>query len=122
MTHDHALDYELCRRALERGTLGWLGLIGSKSKGARFRSRFARDGIRAEQIAHLTCPIGIEGVTSKLPAAIAVAVAAQLLRGVGTPPSRGAAPAVAPPDAICTSADCQSCAARQAAGKWAVDP
>jgi len=82
MTHDHALDYALCKRILERKDLGWLGLIGSKSKGARFRSRLARDGVAPEVIARLTCPIGIEGVNSKLPAAIAVAVVAQLLRGV----------------------------------------
>jgi xanthine dehydrogenase accessory factor len=84
MTHDHALDYDLCRRILERGNFGWLGLIGSKSKGARFRSRLTRDGLSPEQIARLTCPIGIDGVSSKLPAAIAVAVAAQLLQGVGS--------------------------------------
>src|SRR5262249_9071940 len=83
MTHDHGLDYEICRRVLARGDFGWLGLIGSKSKGARFRSRLARDGVVAEQVARLTCPIGIDGVGSKLPAAIAVSVAAQLLRGVG---------------------------------------
>src|SRR5207245_830437 len=82
MTHDHGLDYALCRRVLERNDFTWLGLIGSKSKGARFRSRLARDGIAAEVIARLTCPIGIDGVNSKLPAAIAVAVAAQLLRGL----------------------------------------
>jgi xanthine dehydrogenase accessory factor len=82
MTHDHALDFELCRKVLGRCEFGWLGLIGSKSKGARFRSRLARAGMTAEQIERLTCPIGIEGVSSKLPAAIAVAVAAQLLRGV----------------------------------------
>ena len=53
MTHDHALDYALCRKILERNDFGWLGLIGSKSKAARFRSRLARDGIAPETIARL---------------------------------------------------------------------
>jgi xanthine dehydrogenase accessory factor len=116
MTHDHALDYELCRRILERNDFAWLGLIGSKSKGARFRSRLARDGIAAETIARLVSPIGVEGVNSKWPAAIAVAVAAQLLQGLESPAqgrSRHVAPAADPPGPVgaCTSPDCSGCSA-----------
>jgi len=81
MTHDHALDYSLCRAILERGDFAWLGLIGSKSKAARFRSRLARDGVTADAIHRLVSPIGVEGIASKWPAAIAVGVAAQLLQG-----------------------------------------
>jgi xanthine dehydrogenase accessory factor len=87
MTHDHALDYALCHAVLERNDFAWLGLIGSKSKGARFRSRLARDRVSAASIARLVCPIGVEGVNSKSPAAIAVGVAAQLLQGSGSTPS-----------------------------------
>lgn len=79
MTHSHALDYALCRALLERNDLASLGVIGSDSKAARFRSRLRREGVAAEQLARLTCPIGIGGIGSKWPAAIAVAVAAQLL-------------------------------------------
>ena len=82
MTHDHGLDYALCRKILERNEFAWLGLIGSKSKGARFRSRLARDGIPPDTIARLVSPIGVQGVNNKWPAAIAVAVAAQLLQGL----------------------------------------
>jgi xanthine dehydrogenase accessory factor len=89
LTHDHALDYELCRRILARGDAGWLGLIGSASKSARFRSRLRRDGISGERLSGLTCPIGIDGIASKLPAAIAIAIAAQLLqRHAGALPSK----------------------------------
>jgi len=112
MTHDHGLDYALCRRILERNDFAWLGLIGSKSKGARFRSRLARDGVAATTIARLVSPIGVEGVNHKWPAAIAVAVAAQLLQGLET--SRGTAAWGSPSDALagtCTSSDCASCAA-----------
>ena len=95
MTHDHGLDYALCRKILERNEFSWLGLIGSKSKGARFRSRLTRDGIAADMIARLVSPIGVEGVNNKWPAAIAVAVAAQLLQGL-EPPAQGRALNVSP--------------------------
>jgi xanthine dehydrogenase accessory factor len=98
MTHDHGLDYALCRKILERDDFAWLGLIGSKSKGARFRSRLARDGVAAETIARLVSPIGVEGVDSKLPAAIAVGVAAQLLQGLASPPQGRALNVSSSPD------------------------
>ena len=114
MTHEHALDYALCRAILERGDPAWLGLIGSKSKGARFRSRLARDGLAPEAIRRLTCPIGVEGVDSKWPAAIAVGVAAQLLRTPGLTPavdSRRLTARAPPPDPaeICPPGGCASC-------------
>ncbi len=83
MTHDHALDYELCRVILARANSSWLGLIGSASKAARFRSRLRRDGLSRENVSRLTCPIGVPGISSKLPGAIAVAIAAQLLQQAG---------------------------------------
>jgi xanthine dehydrogenase accessory factor len=114
MTHDHALDYALCRAILERGDLAWLGLIGSKSKGARFRSRLARDGLTPEAIRRLICPIGLEGIQSKWPAAIAVGVAAQLLRGSGlsgAADSRELTAGAPPPDPaeICPPGGCAAC-------------
>jgi len=80
MTHDHALDYALCRVILARSNSPWLGLIGSASKSARFRSRLLRDGVNREAVSGLVCPIGVPGISSKLPGAIAVAIAAQLLQ------------------------------------------
>ena len=80
MTHSHQLDYELCRAVLQRNDFAWLGLIGSESKAARFRSRLAREGIPADRIARLVCPIGVPGIESKWPAAIAVGAAAQLMQ------------------------------------------
>jgi xanthine dehydrogenase accessory factor len=80
LTHDHALDYELCRSILRRGDSFWMGLIGSASKAARFRSRLLHDGIGRETLSTLTCPIGIPGIASKLPASIAISIAAQLLQ------------------------------------------
>ena len=80
MTHSHELDYAICRAALERDDLAWVGLIGSETKSTCFRLRLGRDGLDDARIANLVSPIGIDGVRSKQPEAIAVAVAAQLLQ------------------------------------------
>lgn len=80
MTHDHGLDYDLCAGVLAREDFAWLGLIGSASKRARFRSRLARAGFAPARIERLQCPIGVAGIHSKLPQAIAVSVVAQLLQ------------------------------------------
>jgi xanthine dehydrogenase accessory factor len=104
LTHDHALDYELCRSILRRGDSSWLGLIGSASKSARFRSRLLRDGIGRETLRTLTCPIGIPGIASKLPASIAISIAAQLLQQANPP----TATPVAGQNIAC-GASCESC-------------
>lgn len=75
LTHDHALDYRLTAAALA-SEAGFVGLIGSQTKRARFLSRLARDGIDA---ARLTCPIGMPGIVGKEPEVIAIATLAQLL-------------------------------------------
>ena len=80
MSHSHPLDFDLCHALLERNDFAWLGLIGSDSKAARFRSRLARTGLGRDVIGKLVCPIGVEGITSKWPSAIAVSVAAQLMQ------------------------------------------
>ncbi|ADU14184.1 xanthine dehydrogenase accessory protein XdhC [Asticcacaulis excentricus] len=79
LTHDHALDYELTKAAL-RSQARFIGLIGSATKSARFFSRLRKDGFAEAQIARITCPIGLPGITGKAPEVIAVAVAAQLLQ------------------------------------------
>lgn len=110
LTHSHPLDYALCKAILERGDFASLGLIGSKSKGARFRSRLARDGVPAERIARLQCPIGAGGIASKWPAAIAVAVAFDVLQAISAA-STTDNPACAPPvaDAACEARGCSNC-------------
>lgn len=78
VTFSHALDLELCHRLLGHG-FGALGLIGSETKRARFRSRLAALGHSGAEIARIRCPIGEPGF-GKHPQAIAVGVAAELLR------------------------------------------
>ena len=75
MTHSHALDLEIVERSLERDDVGFLGLIGSETKAAKFRLRLQRKGISAER---LVCPLGLLKA-GKHPAEIAVSAVAQLL-------------------------------------------
>lgn len=80
MTHSHSLDLALCESILQRDDFSYLGLIGSKSKRNRFERHLREEGLSADRIARMTCPIGSGGIRSKVPAAIAVSVAAELLQ------------------------------------------
>lgn len=81
LTFSHALDLELCHRLLGHG-FSRLGLIGSETKWARFRSRLAALGHPAKRIGLIDCPIGQPGL-GKHPQAIAIGVAAKLLEKTG---------------------------------------
>ena len=59
MTHSHPLDLAITMAALSRGDLGFVGLIGSRSKKGRFISRMRAAGLSEPQIEGLTCPIGV---------------------------------------------------------------
>lgn len=75
MTHDHGLDYRLTAAALGSGAR-FVGLVGSKTKRARFLKRLAAEGVDAGR---LTCPIGLPGIEGREPEVIAISVLAQLL-------------------------------------------
>jgi xanthine dehydrogenase accessory factor len=79
LTHDHGLDYALVRAALAGGHDGYLGLIGSKTKRARFLGRLRAEGFCETALARLVCPIGLPQIRGKAPETIAVSVAADLL-------------------------------------------
>lgn len=79
MTHSHALDFEIVRAILARGDFRYCGLIGSRTKRARFTRLLLERGCSQAAVARLTCPIGLPGIPGKEPAVIAAAVAAQLL-------------------------------------------
>lgn len=80
MTHCHDQDLRICEALLSGPHFGFLGLIGSQTKAARFRHRLRDKGVPPDLIARLVCPIGIDGIHDKRPAAIAIAVAGQLLQ------------------------------------------
>jgi xanthine dehydrogenase accessory factor len=79
LTHDHALDYALVSAGLAGGGFGYFGVIGSKTKSARFMRRLRDDGFSEAVLTRLTCPIGLPLLKSKAPEVIAVSVAADLL-------------------------------------------
>lgn len=80
MTHDHAEDVALCDVALRSPGLASIGLIGSSAKWRRFQRRLTEEGHTADELARIHTPIGVPGIASKDPAAIAVSVAAGLLQ------------------------------------------
>jgi xanthine dehydrogenase accessory factor len=79
MTHSHQLDLAIVATALADERFPYVGLIGSATKRARFEKRLTESGIARARIGDLVCPIGIDGIGSKAPAAIAAATTAQLL-------------------------------------------
>ncbi len=79
MTHDHGLDQALCEAILSRKDSLFCGLIGSQSKQLKFSKRLQQKGFSAQELSHLTCPIGLPSITGKQPMEIALSVAAQLL-------------------------------------------
>lgn len=84
-THSHPLDYAITAAILARGDAGYCGLIGSETKRARFISRFRdEEGFDEEQIARMTCPIGLGGPPGKEPHVIALGVVSELLDVVRT--------------------------------------
>lgn len=79
MSHSHQLDLALCAAALADDRFPYVGLIGSKSKRARFASQLAAAGIPGHRIDAMVCPIGVDGIEGKSPAVIAAATVAELL-------------------------------------------
>jgi len=80
MTHSHAVDFDICDRILRRRDAHYCGLIGSLSKRRRFEKRYRQQGMSQALIGQLTCPIGVDGISGKKPAEIAVAAAAEILK------------------------------------------
>ena len=84
MSFSHAEDLDVLASCLlrqrERADLPYIGLIGSGTKWATFSHRLEARGFSATELAQVTCPIGIAGISSKEPEVIALAVAAQLMQ------------------------------------------
>jgi xanthine dehydrogenase accessory factor len=79
MTHSHALDLEIVAEALRVERFGYVGLIGSATKRARFLSQMRAAGLTEVQLASLVWGFGVPGLESKDPAVIAASTAVQLL-------------------------------------------
>jgi len=79
LTHNHQLDFELCRTLLTTADCTGIGLIGSDTKAERFRQRLEHRGFDAGQIAGIRCPVGRPDIPGKRPMEVAVSIAAELL-------------------------------------------
>jgi len=77
MTMSHGFDLEICD-ALLNHRFAYAGLIGSKTKWARFRTKLKKRGHSADDIKRITCPIG-DPTLGKEPQAIAVGISHGLL-------------------------------------------
>ncbi|MGI4836821.1 MAG: xanthine dehydrogenase accessory protein XdhC [Janthinobacterium lividum] len=79
MTHNHQLDLELSAAILARNDFTWFGLIGSKTKRAKFEHRLRDRGFAPAVLQRMRCPMGLAEVKGKLPIEIAVSIAAEII-------------------------------------------
>ncbi|GKX34485.1 MAG: xanthine dehydrogenase accessory protein XdhC [Rhizobiaceae bacterium MnEN-MB40S] len=82
MTHEHAQDFIIVEKALQRLDAPYVGMIGSKTKLAQLRSWLKKEGGDGDPT-RLICPIGGSQVRDKRPAVIAALVAAELMTVLG---------------------------------------
>lgn len=92
MTHDHSVDFELVRAALDTISdmsasrdkcpdisTPYVGCISSATKAKRFKDRLMQRGYSEQLVNQLVMPIGLQ-VGGKEPMAVAVSIVAQLLQ------------------------------------------
>ncbi|TPL48152.1 xanthine dehydrogenase accessory protein XdhC [Mesorhizobium sp. B2-4-6] len=101
LTHDHALDFLIVAEALKRDDTAYVGMIGSKTKKATFRSWFLKSAEGSEaEFNRLISPIGGNAVKDKRPPVIAALAAAEIMtalvsRASDTPSAASAEKAMA---------------------------
>ena len=80
LTHDHALDFLIVAEALKRHDAAYVGMIGSKTKKATFRSWYLKSaGGSDADYSRLVSPIGGAAVRDKRPPVIAALAAAEVM-------------------------------------------
>ncbi|MBZ9873303.1 xanthine dehydrogenase accessory protein XdhC [Mesorhizobium sp. BR1-1-9] len=80
LTHDHALDFLIVAEALKRKDSAYVGMIGSKTKKATFRTWFLKSAEGSQtEFARLVSPIGGNAVKDKRPTVIAALAAAEIM-------------------------------------------
>lgn len=80
LTHDHALDFLIVAEALKRKDAAYVGMIGSRTKKATFRSWYLKSAGGSEaNFARLVSPIGGNDLKDKRPAVIAALAAAEIM-------------------------------------------
>ena len=92
LTHDHALDFMIAAEALKRPDAPYVGMVGSKTKRAKFASWYRGEGGREGDLERLVLPIGDFGYVDKRPEVIAALAAAEIMVQIGRGEVSGARP------------------------------
>jgi xanthine dehydrogenase accessory factor len=79
LTHDHALDFLIANEALARDDSPYVGMVGSRTKRAKFSSWFVEQGGDKQALGRLILPIGAQGLGDKRPSVIAALAAAEIM-------------------------------------------
>jgi xanthine dehydrogenase accessory factor len=83
LTHDHALDFLIAAEALQRADAPYVGMVGSKTKRAKFAAWFKAEGYDPQLLRRLVLPIGALGLVDKRPEVIAALAAAEIMVHIG---------------------------------------
>ena len=78
LTHSHQLDLAIIQSLLSHNRFYKLGLIGSMTKKARFKSQLSKAGFTSSDIDKIVCPIGVPEIKGDEPFRIALSVAGQI--------------------------------------------
>ena len=84
LTHDHALDFLIAAEALKRADSPYVGMVGSRTKRARFHTWYRAEGGGEEAFRRLILPIGQQGLGDKRPEVIAALAAAEIMVHIGS--------------------------------------
>jgi len=77
VAHDYKYELPVLRTVL-RGDAGYVGMLGSRRRGATIRAMLAEEGLTPAELGRLHSPIGL-GIGAKSAAEIALAIAAELV-------------------------------------------
>ncbi len=83
LTHDHALDFMIAFEALKRLDSPYVGMVGSRTKRARFATWYRAEGGDEASLERLVLPIGDQGLGDKRPEVIAALAAAEIMVHIG---------------------------------------
>ncbi len=83
LTHDHALDFLIAAEALQRADAPYVGMVGSQTKKAKFKSWYLGEGYPAATLDRLVLPLGSaafpQPLRDKRPEVIAALAAAEIM-------------------------------------------
>ncbi len=77
VSHDYKYELPVLRRVL-RAPLGYIGLMSSRTRGAKLREFLAGEGYTEQEMARVRTPIGVK-IGARTPAQVAVSIAAELV-------------------------------------------